>query len=152
MFGSSKGKKNANIDSLIGGKTKLHGDVYFTGGLHVDGTIEGNVIANDEHSMLTTSEQARIEGNVKVHHIILNGEVIGDVYALQHIELAAHARVTGNVYYNIIEMTMGAEVNGNLIHTTDSGNQAPSKDSDYPQSDVNTIDEDDVPEQRAKIA
>lgn len=150
MFGSSKGKRNANIDSLIGGKTKLHGDVYFSGGLHIDGAIEGNVIATDEHSILTTSDQARIEGNVKVHHLILNGEVIGDVYALQHIELAANARVTGNVYYNMIEMTMGAEVNGNLIHTTDSGNKAPSEASDNPQSDA--VNENDLPEQRAKIA
>lgn len=150
MFGSGKGKRNANIDSLIGGKTKLHGDVYFSGGLHVDGIVEGNVIANDEHSMLTTSEQGRIEGDVKVHHVILNGEVIGDVYALQHIELAAHARVTGNVYYNVIEMTMGAEVNGNLIHTTDPGNQTPSEASNHSQSDV--IDENDLPEQHVKIA
>ncbi len=121
MFGSNnKGRRNSDIDSLIGGNTKILGDVRFSGGLHVDGEIEGNIIAQDDQSMLTTSERGKIKGNVKVHNIVLNGEVIGDVYALKHVELAANARVTGNVYYNVIEMTMGAEVNGSLIHTTNS--------------------------------
>ncbi|WP_455210095.1 bactofilin family protein [Kaarinaea lacus] len=118
MFGSSnKAKRNAEIDSLVGGNTKICGDVHFTGGLHVDGVIEGNVIAGSDNSVLTTSEKGQINGNVTVHNIVLNGEVVGDVHALQHIELAPNARVTGNVYYNVIEMAMGAEVNGNLIHT-----------------------------------
>lgn len=119
MFGSgNKTKRSAEIDSLVGGNTKIAGDVFFTGGLHVDGLIEGNVIAESENSVLTTSEKGRINGNVTVHNIVLNGEVVGDVHALRHIELAPNARVTGNVYYNVIEMAMGAEVNGNLIHTT----------------------------------
>lgn len=121
MFGSgsNKAKRNAEIDSLVGGNTKICGDVHFTGGLHVDGIIEGNVIAQSDHSVLTTSEKGHINGNVTVHNIVLNGEVVGDVHALHHIELAPNARVTGNVYYNVIEMAMGAEVNGNLIHTKD---------------------------------
>jgi cytoskeletal protein CcmA (bactofilin family) len=102
---------------LVGGNTKICGDVHFTGGLHVDGVIEGNVIAESDSSVLTTSEKGQINGNVTVHNIVLNGEVVGDVHALHHIELAPNARVTGNVYYNVIEMAMGAEVNGNLIHT-----------------------------------
>ena len=118
MFGSSnKAKRNSEIDSLVGGNTKICGDVHFSGGLHVDGAIEGNVVAEAEHSVLTTSDKGLINGNVTVHNIVLHGEVIGDVHALNHIELAPNARVTGNVYYNVIEMAMGAEVNGNLIHT-----------------------------------
>ena len=117
MFGSSnKAKRNTEIDSLVGGNTKICGDVHFTGGLHIDGVIEGNVIAESDNSVLTTSEKGNINGNVTVHNIVLNGQVVGDVHALHHIELAPNARVTGNVFYNIIEMAMGAEVNGNLIH------------------------------------
>jgi cytoskeletal protein CcmA (bactofilin family) len=56
----------------------------------------------------------------------LSGEVIGDVYALKHIELAPNARVTGNVYYNLIEMAGGAEVNGSLIHYDNSSHKADS--------------------------
>lgn len=98
----------------------MHGDVIFSGGLHVDGVIKGNVIAgNGSAAVLTVSEHGSIEGEVRVPNIILNGKVIGDVYAVERIELASHARVTGNVYYNLIEMAMGAEVNGSLLHRTE---------------------------------
>ena len=117
MFSSKKNKRNVDIDSLVGSNSKFCGDIHFSGGLHIDGIVQGNVYAEADESTLTTSERARIEGDVKVHNIVLNGEVIGDVYALKHVELAPNARVTGNVYYNVIEMAMGAEVNGSLIHS-----------------------------------
>lgn len=120
FFGKDKNRRNAQIDTLIGGSTELKGDVYFKDGLHIDGVVKGNVVAKGDHSMLTMSEQGRIEGEVRVKNIVLNGEVVGDVYATEHIELAPAARVTGNVYYNLIEMAMGAEVNGNLVHRVEA--------------------------------
>ena len=92
----------------------------FSGGLHIDGTIRGNVIADPESgSVLSLSERGLIEGEVRVPNVILNGTVIGDVYSSNQVDLAAQARVTGNVYYNLIEMERGAEVNGNLVHDVD---------------------------------
>jgi cytoskeletal protein CcmA (bactofilin family) len=123
MWGQTSSKKNrgakgtAKIESLIGQHTELRGDVEFSGGLHVDGTIKGNVIAAEEgRSVLSLSERGTIEGEVRVPNVVINGTVIGDVHALEHIELATQARVTGNVYYSLIEMAMGAEVNGSLVH------------------------------------
>lgn len=119
MFGKSKasGSKNTKIDTLIGQNTELQGDVIFKGGLHVDGVLKGNVISDqDSGSVLSVSERGLIEGNVQVPNVVLNGSVIGNVYASSHIELAPHARVKGNVYYKIIEMAGGAEVNGSLVH------------------------------------
>ena len=124
FLGRKKNKRNSQIDSLIGSGTELKGDVYFKDGLHIDGVVKGNVIAEGDDSMLTMSEQGRIEGEVRVHNIVLNGQVEGDVYASAHIELAPAARVNGNVYYNLIEMAMGAEVNGNLVHQTEKSSAA----------------------------
>lgn len=105
------------IDTLIGANTVIQGDLRFKGGLHVDGVVKGNVLAEpDSNSVLSISERGTVEGDVKVPCIVLNGKVIGDVYAYQRIELAPQARVTGDVYYNLIEMAMGSEVNGNLVH------------------------------------
>lgn len=116
MWGN-RSKKTSKIDTLIGQNTELRGDVRFTGGLHVDGTIRGNIIADQESgSILSLSERGLIEGEVCVPNMVLNGCVNGDVYASDHIQLAAHARITGNVYYKLIEMARGAEVNGSLIH------------------------------------
>lgn len=116
FLGRKKNRRNGHIDTLIGSGTELHGDIHFSDGLHIDGVVKGNVIAEGENSMLTMSEKGRIEGEVRVHNIVLNGQVVGDVHAAQHIELAPAAQVTGNVYYNLIEMAMGAEVNGSLVH------------------------------------
>ncbi len=121
MWGNSKKpKQTAHIDSLIGANSEIQGDVIFSGGLHVDGKVKGNVIAAEGNdSVLTLSERGIIEGEVKVPNVVVNGTVIGDVHALSHVELAAQARVHGNVYYSLIEMAMGAEVNGNLVHRSD---------------------------------
>jgi len=130
MFGgnSKSAVKQVNqIDSLVGGNSRVRGDIHFSGGLHVDGEVKGNVVAEMDGSTLTTSEKGHIEGDVRVHNIVLNGTVIGDVYSTSHIELAPNARVTGNVYYSIIEMAMGAEVNGNLIHMNEEGEESPQQ-------------------------
>lgn len=116
MLGRSKKRKPNRVDSLIGQQSQILGDIRFGGGLHVDGTIKGNVAADkDERATLTVSDRGTIEGEVRVPYIILNGHVKGDVYASEHVELAASARVEGDVYYALIEMAMGAEVNGKLV-------------------------------------
>ena len=106
----------AKIDTLVGKHTVITGDVKFTGGLHVEGKIEGNVTADDEDSILILSENGLIKGEVRVPNMVLNGNVEGDVHASNRVELAPKSRITGSVYYNLIEMAIGAEVNGNLVH------------------------------------
>lgn len=118
--------KNTKIDTLIGQNSELQGDVVFSGGLHIDGVIKGNIFAEpDSGSILSVSERGVIEGEVRVPNIVLNGCVNGDVHASEHIELSEKARVTGNVYYKLIEMVRGAEVNGNLVHRRDDQKEPP---------------------------
>ena len=59
-----------------------------------------------------------------VPNVVLNGAVKGDILAHDRVELGATARVTGNVYYALIEMEMGAEINGKLIHEPRKGASA----------------------------
>ena len=118
MFGKGENRKTTRMDTLVGPQSEVSGDVKFTGGLHIEGTIKGNVIAeNDGNSLVQLSESGTIEGEVRAPFIVLNGVVIGDVHGGEHVELASKARVAGNVYYNLIEMAVGAEVNGKLVHT-----------------------------------
>lgn len=116
MWGKPK-SKTTKIETLIGNTIEVRGDLVFTGGLHVDGKVVGNVIAEEgSSSMLILSDHGSIEGEVRVPYVVLNGEVIGDVYATERVELSGKAQVNGNVYYNLLEMAMGAEVNGSLVH------------------------------------
>lgn len=129
MFGSSsnssKKQKVAKIDTLVGGNSEINGDITFGGGLHIDGTIKGNVYCKaDQESLLILSENGRIEGEVRVKNITINGTVVGDIYAEHLVELAENARVTGTIYYGLIEMAVGAEVNGQLVQKSEQSPQA----------------------------
>ena len=105
------------IDSLIGAGTIVEGNVNFKGGLRIDGVVHGNVVSTDgEPGTLVISEHARIEGEIRVSHLVINGTVIGPLFSSEMLELQAHARVTGDVQYNTIEMHLGAVVQGRLVH------------------------------------
>jgi len=117
MFGKRKAFSSARIDTLVGQGTEIKGDLFFSGGLHVDGKIIGNVGAEEGSSaILILSEFGEIEGEVKVPNMVLNGKIVGDVHSSDRVELAPKSRITGSVYYDLLEMSIGAEVNGGLIH------------------------------------
>ncbi len=138
MWGKNK-SKSTKIETLIGTAMEIQGDLIFSGGLHVDGRIVGNVIA-EEHSqsMLVLSDRGQIEGEVRVPLVVINGQVTGDVYASERVELSSQGQVNGNVYYNLLEMAMGAEVNGNLVHCKDEKKllEYQSHESSHDEPDV----------------
>lgn len=114
MFGS---KTKSTIDSLIGISTSIEGNVLFKGGLRIDGHVKGSVIAEvGQSSMLVISEHAKVEGEVRVAYLVVNGEIAGPVYSSEFLELQPKARITGDVYYKALEMHGGALVSGKLTH------------------------------------
>ena len=125
MFGRSKKRqKSTRVDTIIGKTTTIKGDLSFSGTLHVEGTIIGNVKAEtDKDAMLVLDEDGMIEGDVDVANMIINGTVEGDIFSAGHAELLPHACIRGNVYYHLIEMSVGSEVNGNLVHRKEEGGQ-----------------------------
>ena len=105
--------------SLISKSTEINGDLHFSGALEIEGTVRGNIYADPEvPAKVRILESGLVQGEIKAPLIIVNGLVEGDVYSSEHIELAAKARVVGNVYYHMIEMVMGSELNGSLSHRT----------------------------------
>ena len=118
MFGSSKANKPQNrIDCLIGAGTTIEGNITFSGGLRVDGHVRGNVnAAEDKPGTLVLSEQAHIEGEIRVSHAVINGTIVGTVHAGEYAELQAKANVTGDVYYRTLEIQLGAVVQGRLVY------------------------------------
>lgn len=114
------------IDTLIGPQVTIHGDLVFSGGLYVEGRIHGKIIAEDgAKAVLTLAEQGRIEGEVQAPIVVINGELHGDVHASERVELAARARVLGNVHYKVVEMRAGATLTGRLIHVDAEANSQP---------------------------
>jgi cytoskeletal protein CcmA (bactofilin family) len=117
MFGAKTSKPQNRIDCLIGAGTRVEGNVIFSGGLRVDGHVKGSIIAEAGKSgTLVISEQARVEGEIRVPHVVINGVVCGPVNSAEYVELQSKANVTGDVYYNTLEMQLGAVVQGRLVH------------------------------------
>ncbi|WP_430460462.1 bactofilin family protein [Thalassolituus sp. LLYu03] len=119
MFSSKDKGAGTHYDTLISSKTEIVGDVKFTGGLHVDGVIKGNLVAEaGSGAVVRISDKGQVEGQITAPNVIINGRVVGDVHAGEYIELAKKAQVNGDVYYQAMEMVLGAEVNGKLHHQT----------------------------------
>lgn len=123
MFGASENKPKSHgpANTLISRSTEIVGDIHFSGELIIEGKVKGNIYAEDDSdALIRVAEKGFVEGEICVPSIIINGLVQGDVRSTKHIELAAKAVVVGNVYYHLIEMVMGSEVNGNLLHISSS--------------------------------
>ena len=109
-------KTTARIDTLIGRSASIQGDVEFSGGLHIDGRVAGNVrVVPGGAAALSISEHGVVEGSVEAPQVVLNGTVKGDIIAAERVVLGAKARVLGDVRYGVIEMALGAEITGRLI-------------------------------------
>jgi cytoskeletal protein CcmA (bactofilin family) len=125
MFGRRK-QTSTRIDTLLGRTANLNGDLEFSGGLHLDGRVNGNVRSNAEDGgALSVSESGFIEGRVEVTNIVMNGTVNGDMCARERLVLGGKARINGNVFYGVIEMAPGAVITGKLIPLANGAAKAP---------------------------
>jgi len=115
MFGNKPTKPDERIDTLIGAGTRVDGNIHFAGGLRIDGMVKGNVVAEDNGTLVLSAE-ATIEGEVRVAHAVINGRVVGPIHGTESIELQAKANVSGDVHYKTLEVHLGAIVQGRLVH------------------------------------
>jgi len=111
--------------TLIAEGTEIRGDIRFSGRLHIDGKVDGAVHGEGGQAILTLSEHAVVTGEVHAPHIVIDGTINGDVHATDRLELAANARVEGNVYYKLLEMSAGARINGKMLHSDEPPKQLP---------------------------
>jgi cytoskeletal protein CcmA (bactofilin family) len=120
MFFKRTNKIQNNIDTLVSAETRIEGNIHFSGGLRVDGTVVGNLTEpNGSQSTLILGEKGRIEGAVNASKVVLIGKVVGPVTAAVFIELQSTAHITGDVYYKSLEMHTGAVIEGKLVYLGD---------------------------------
>ena len=113
--------------TLISRDTEVAGDIKFSGNLDIEGVVRGNITAaSGKDAVVRIVDKGRVEGEVRAPSVIINGAIVGDVYSAKHLELAAKAKVQGNVHYNQVEMAIGAEVNGSLKHSIDQPTPEPA--------------------------
>ena len=120
MFGKEKAKVD-KVSTVIGEGTSINGELSFDHGLHIDGTVNGDVVASEvAKSVVIVSEHGKINGQLFAETILFNGELVGDAHVTGIAQLGSSAKITGNVFYHKLEMAMGAEVVGSLRKLTDA--------------------------------
>ena len=134
MWNKSKGKADVQRftgkTSLIAAGAVFRGDLEFQGAVQIDGKVLGDILT--EQGLVRVSVEGQVEGEVRAPHVVIDGEIVGDVYASQHVELGPKARVRGNLYYGLMEMAMGAQVEGGL---------RPIKEQDRPLELPESVDD-----------
>jgi cytoskeletal protein CcmA (bactofilin family) len=121
LGGRKRGVGAPGATTLVSRETVIAGNIHFGGNLDVEGLVKGNIIADPgKEALVRVVDKGRVEGEIRAPCVIISGTVEGDVHASKHLELAARGRVQGNVYYTLLEMAAGSEVNGKLTHMDDS--------------------------------
>ncbi|MBA3487443.1 MAG: polymer-forming cytoskeletal protein [Lysobacter sp.] len=132
MFKSKATDHSDQIDTLIGQQVVIRGDLYFTGGLLIEGRVIGKIVAEDgQKALLTLAQNGSIEGEVRAPVVIINGRLVGDVYASERVELESQARVEGNVHYKVVQMAAGSTLTGRLIHVDPLREDAPQQATEH---------------------
>ena len=137
MFGNDKrgNRSMAAITTLVAEGTTIRGDIEFNGGLHMDGAVEGSISALGDKAVLTLSDKGRVEGEIRAPNAVINGKVKGDIFISERLELATQARIDGNVYYKVLEMAAGAQINGKMIYQADPPRQLSGPGSKVQEDD-----------------
>jgi cytoskeletal protein CcmA (bactofilin family) len=101
--------------SIIRKDTKLMGDLFFSGRLHIFGSVTGNIISTEEaDSTLVLEKGSEINGEIRASNILVHTRISGDIFAYKRLSLKSTALIQGNVHYNELEIEQGATINGNL--------------------------------------
>ena len=137
MLGNKEkgGFSSSNNTTLISSDAEVIGDIKFSGNLDIEGIVKGNIIAQSgKEAVVRVVDKGRVEGEIRAPSVIVNGAVVGDVHSSKHLELASKARVQGNVHYTLVEMAIGAEVNGGFKHNSEQSSKEPAKAAQQPAS------------------
>lgn len=117
---SSSEKPCETIDTLVGPKSEVIGDIAFAGGLRIDGKVKGNISAREPgNSTLVVSELGEVDGSVVVPYLIVNGTIKGTITCSGRVELQPNACITADIHYKALEMSAGATVSGAMVCDAD---------------------------------
>ena len=108
-------KKNHSIDTLIDETMNIRGSMNFSGGIRLDGKLQGNLTLTDgAYGSLIMGPKSKISGDIKTDTAIIAGEVKGNIEVQEFLELHSTAIVNGGIIYGDIEIHAGATLNGNI--------------------------------------
>jgi cytoskeletal protein CcmA (bactofilin family) len=82
------------LNAILGKGSEFEGKLTFEGTVRIDGKFSGEISTSD---VLVIGEGARVQAEISAGSVVINGEVQGNVRAMNSIELHQPARVRGNL-------------------------------------------------------
>ena len=133
---TATGNKNSTV---IGENCVIEGDVTFEKTIEVHGKIIGTlkIAENCTSASLIIKKTGIVEGDVYGSDVVIEGEVVGNVSGKKEIKIENSAFISGNVYYDILDVQGGATINGNLIRNK---GKEPQKLENKSSAPVESID------------
>ena len=129
--------------TIIGENCVIEGDVTFEKTIEVHGKIVGTlkIAENCTSASLIIKKSGIVEGDVYGSDVVIEGEGVGNVSGKKKINIQNSAYVSGNVYYDILDMQGGATVNGNLIRNK---GKEPQKLENKSSAPLESVDNDET--------
>ena len=139
---TATGNKNSTV---IGENCVIEGDVTFEKTIEVHGKIIGTlkIAENCTSASLIIKKTGIVEGDVYGSDVVIEGEVVGNVSGKKEIKIENSAFISGNVYYDILDVQGGATINGNLIRNK---GKEPQKLENKSSTPVKSIDKNETNE------
>ena len=122
--------------TLIATDAELVGDIAFSSQLIVNGLLRGTTTAEEPGASMTVSPSGRVVGDIRAPSVLIHGRVDGTVYALERLEIADGAIIQGDLHYSVLQMHMGASVQGRLIHSVPDEAEKPTSPAQSGRGDV----------------
>ena len=107
--GASVKKKKNEINAFLGRDTEFDGKLSFTGAVRIDGRFQGEILTE---GTLIVGESASIDSDIHASHIIISGEIRGNIVADDRIEIHAPGKVYGNIKAPIVVIDEGVVFEG----------------------------------------
>ena len=125
---STLGKSIEHFESIIGQTLRIDGNLLISQCVRVDGVVNGNIFQEEgKEATVAVAQGAQVTGDIRAQHVIISGEVKGNIFSSGRVELLGTSHVQGNIRYGSIGLEVGARITGNLDEIDQSADQLTSQ-------------------------
>ena len=107
--------KQKGSSTLIEVGTLIKGEIIFDNELFVMGEVEGDLNSDSDLAKLIVSKTGKVQGEIRVPNVVVNGTILGNVFASGNLEITETARIFGDLHYSTIEIQGGSLITGRLV-------------------------------------
>jgi cytoskeletal protein CcmA (bactofilin family) len=106
---SPRPTKGSDLTAFIDEGSEIEGKYSFTGTVMINGKFRGEITSTDS---LIIGDKGVVNATVRAGIVLINGEVVGNVFASERVELRGAAKVQGDVESPVVVLEEGVLFDG----------------------------------------